>query len=259
MKTNNYSSVELTFGLVILSAIILGCVSGGAQKPPSALDQYIFNIKTNQAQQIDIQTHVVTVTNYVQVPELIEQIKITTFTNIQNEVVTHTNQVVLTNFFTQVSLEQKTNYTSVTNLVNEYTYTPKPVATDTASTVGTIINTFVPGIGGLVSTALVGALGIWARLRSRKANEALLQSVQTTREMILQITNDPAVDQRLKDWLIAHQKEEGVFNLIAGLVEKYRDKPKAKEDAIKILTPLTPPAQYVPQFVQARGPSGPRP
>lgn len=241
---------------IFCSIVLVGCSAfrsgtGGPPMPPSptALDRFLFQIKTQQISQVVTQHHIdyITITNNL--PVYLERPVYVTQTVDVGTVLITTNIQVITNYQTFVETAHYTNYIVLTNQLERYEYEPKESIKEGAGTIGTIVNTFTPGVGGLISTALVGALGIWARLRSRKANIALVQSVETARQIIDQIKSDPNLPQRFKDFLIDHQREEGVFELISGLVKKYNDKPAAKEDAAEILQfplPPTPPLQYRP-------------
>lgn len=242
------TKTKILIGLAVLvAAILAGVLLSGCAGGPTKTEQFLFDIRTNYIPHVVVQTNTVYSTNFVPVP--VDRPVVTTITR-DGITQVQTNWIATTDY---EAIFKVTHYvTTVTNMEERHEYALKERTTEGAQTIGTAINAFFPGVGGLVSTALVGALGIWARLRSRKANVALLQSVETGREIINQIKNDPNLDQKFKDWLIKHQKEEGVFNLVAGLVDKFKDKPAAKEDAKAIMaeanvagpTPPVPPRPW---------------
>lgn len=245
MTPKNFLSRSIllaAFGLFVL----IGCSttpnqSGYPPAPPapSALDRFLFQIKTQQLAQVTQVTNYVFTTNMV--PVYNERVVHQWHTNDVGSVNLYTNIFITTNILFQTSFS--TNVDLVTNLVAAYDYTPKQSVKEGVGVGGGILNTFFPGVGGLISTAVVGALGLWGRYRSRKAGAALVQGVETAREIIKRISTDPTIDTRIKEFLIDHQKELGAFELVSDYVEKFRDKPAAKEDAQEILDERT---QQVP-------------
>jgi hypothetical protein len=60
----------------------------------------------------------------------------------------------------------------------------------TIQATGSIINTFLPGIGSIISLALGGLYHGYRQVRNRKVNEALIQGVETARA-VLETTPQP--------------------------------------------------------------------
>src|SRR5213075_1414835 len=109
----------------------------------------------------------------------------------------------------------------VTNLV------ARPGAVAAIDATGTIINTFMPGIGSIVALALGGLYHGYRQLRNRKVNEALVQGVETARAVLATTPQGQTVDAQFVKWLMEHQKEAGVFATVSSLVDQVSDNPAA--------------------------------
>ncbi|HEY5914529.1 MAG TPA: hypothetical protein VJA21_28395 [Verrucomicrobiae bacterium] len=116
----------------------------------------------------------------------------------------------------------------VTNLV------AKPEALATIEATGSLINTFMPGIGSIVALALGGLYHGYRQVRNRKVNEALVQGVETARAILTTTPQGQAADAQFVKWLMEHQKEAGVFTTVSGLVEQLSDNPAARLTAQEI-------------------------
>jgi hypothetical protein len=127
----------------------------------------------------------------------------------------------------------------VTNLV------AKPEAEAAISAVGSVVNTFAPGIGSIVALALGGLYHGYRQVRNRKVNEALVQGVETARAVLTTTPQGKAADAQLVRWLMEHQREAGVFTTVSDLVENLSDNPAARMTAQEI-------AQRVQQAQQQR-------
>jgi hypothetical protein len=127
----------------------------------------------------------------------------------------------------------------VTNLV------ARPEALATIEAVGSVTNTFLPGIGSILALALGGLYHGYRQVRNRKVNEALVQGVETARAVLTTTPQGQAADAQFVKWLMDHQKEAGVFTAVSGLVEQLSDNPAARLTAQEI-------AQRVQQAQQQR-------
>jgi hypothetical protein len=127
----------------------------------------------------------------------------------------------------------------VTNLV------AKPEALAAINATGSVINTFMPGIGSILALALGGLYHGYRQVRNRKVNEALIQGVETARAVLTTTPQGQAADAQFVKWLMDHQKEAGVFTTVSGLVEQLTDNPAAQMTAQEI-------AQRVQQAQQQR-------
>jgi hypothetical protein len=116
----------------------------------------------------------------------------------------------------------------VTNLV------AKPEALATIEAVGTVTNTFLPGIGSILALALGGLYHGYRQVRNRKVNEALVQGVETARAILTTTPQGQVADAQFVKWLMEHQKEAGVFTTVSSLVEQLSDSPAARMTAQEI-------------------------
>jgi len=116
----------------------------------------------------------------------------------------------------------------VTNLVAR----PEMLATIEAT--GSIVNTFLPGIGSMVALLLGGLYHGYRQVRNRRVNEALVQGVETARAVLTTTPQGQAADAAFVKWLMEHQKEAGVFTTVSGLVDQLTDSPAATAAAREI-------------------------
>jgi hypothetical protein len=117
----------------------------------------------------------------------------------------------------------------VTNLVT------KPEAEATIQAAGSVVNTFLPGIGSILALVLGGAYHGYRQVRNRKVNEALIQGVETARAVLETTPQGQSTDAQFVRWLMEHQKEAGVFTIVSTLVDCLSDNPAAKLTAQEIL------------------------
>ena len=104
----------------------------------------------------------------------------------------------------------------------------------TIEATGSVVNTFLPGIGSIVALLLGGVYHGYRQVRNRKVNEALVQGVETARAILETTPQGQAADAQFVKWLMAHQKEAGVFTTVASLVDTLSDNPAAKLTAQEI-------------------------
>ena len=130
----------------------------------------------------------------------------------------------------------------VTNLV------AKPEAVAVIDGTGSIINTFLPGIGSIVALALGGLYHGYRQVRNRKVNEALIQGVETARAVLTTTPQGQVADAQLVKWLMEHQREAGVFTTVSDLVQQLSDNPAARMTAQEI-------AERVERAQQQRSPA----
>ena len=116
----------------------------------------------------------------------------------------------------------------MTNLV------AKPEMLATIEATGSIVNTFLPGIGSMVALLLGGLYHGYRQVRNRRVNEALVQGVETARAVLTTTPQGQAADAAFVKWLMEHQKEAGVFTIVSGLVDQFTDNPAAKMTAQEI-------------------------
>ncbi|HEX5222018.1 MAG TPA: hypothetical protein VFZ59_20815 [Verrucomicrobiae bacterium] len=116
----------------------------------------------------------------------------------------------------------------MTNLVS------KSGALATIEATGSVVNTFLPGIGSIVALALGGLYHGYRQVRNRKVNEALVQGVETARAILETTPQGQAADAQFVKWLMEHQKGAGVFTTVTSLVDALTDNQAAKLTAQKI-------------------------
>jgi hypothetical protein len=214
---------------VILVAALLAV--GGC----STLDRaYKQEVTWSDVPVVHMFTNTVVVTNVV--PVVTERTNIVYVTNTvsgavagyatREPVVTNMVAAVVTNFVPVFM----TNVVQVpvTNLV------AKPEAEAAISATGSVINTFMPGVGSIVALALGGLYHGYRQVRNRKVNEALVQGVETARAVLTTTPQGQAVDAQFVRWLIEHQREAGVLATVSQLVDQFSDNPAARLTAQEI-------------------------
>src|SRR5262249_23523375 len=116
----------------------------------------------------------------------------------------------------------------VTNLV------ARQEALATISAAGSIVNTFLPGVGSIVALALGGVYHTYRQMRNRRGSEALIQGVETARAVLTTTPQGQAADAAFVKWLMEHQKAAGVFGTVSDLVDQVSDNPAARLAAEEI-------------------------
>lgn len=215
-------------GLVIVA--VVGLISGCATLDRS----YDTEVTWTNAPVVKVVTNIVVVTKTV--PQVVEHEWIVMVTNqatgkvsgyVEREPVA-TNLVTLRVTNTIPVFETNTVAVPVTNLV------ARPEALAAIGATGTIVNTFLPGIGSIVALLLGGVYHGYRQVRNRKVNEALVQGVETARAILERTPQGQATDAQFVKWLMEHQKEAGVFTTVATLVDTLIDNPAAKLTAQEI-------------------------
>jgi len=223
-------------------ALLVVCAGGCASLDRAAYRQ---EVTWTNAPVVHVFTNTVVVTNTV--PVVTERTNVVYVTNATTGAVAGylACEPVATNMVTAVV----TNFVPVfyTNLVQVpvTNLVAKPEALATIEAVGTVTNTFLPGIGSILALALGGLYHGYRQVRNRKVNEALVQGVETARAILTTTPQGQAADAQFVRWLMEHQKEAGVFATVSGLVDQLSDNPAAKLTAQEI-------AQRVQQAQQQR-------
>jgi hypothetical protein len=206
---------------------------------------------------VQVVTNTIVATNVV--PQVIERTNVVLVTNSATGAVSGyaTREPVATNFVTVVL----TNLVPVffTNLVQVpvTNLVAKPEAEATIQAAGSVVNTFLPGIGSMIALALGGLYHGYRQVRNRKVNEALIQGVETARAVLETTPQGQAADAQFVKWLMEHQKEAGVFTTVSTLVDQLCDNPAAKLTAQEIVERLRRAEQARP--VTTTAPSPPTP
>src|SRR6516162_1518808 len=204
------------WGVLIAAALALlvACASGC-----STLDRaYKQEVTWTNEPVVHVFTNTVVVTNTV--PVVTERTNIVYVTDAATGTVSGyaTREPVATNMVAA----------AVTNLV------AKPGVVATIDATGSVINTFMPGVGSIVALALGGLYHGYRQVRNRKVNEALVQGVETARAVLATTPQGQVVDEQFVRWLMDHQQEAGVFSTVSELVDQYSDNPAAKLTAEEI-------------------------
>ena len=210
---------KLAMGLMgimgLMALLVAGCA---ATKPPTALEQRLFNIQTNSTPQVVLVTNVVPVCQ----------------TNLVVQTVTVTNQVgvpvmvPVTNYVTYGTYV--TNGVTATNFVLGYTMTPNSTTQATASVAGTLSDLGLPGTGSLVTMGLLGLAAAWAGIRNRQyagqnsvlqqVSGTLAQNIATFMAVLQQTPQGQQLAPLLQNYLNSHQAEAGVIQQVAGLASQ---------------------------------------
>ncbi|HWQ91882.1 MAG TPA: hypothetical protein VN673_09440 [Clostridia bacterium] len=211
-------------------ALLLACASGCA-----TLDRaYKREVTWTNAPVVHVFTNTVVVTNTV--PVVTERTNVVFVTNALSGAVSGYEE--RTPIATNLVLMTITNVVPVftTNLVQVplMNLVAKPEAVAVIDATGSIIDTFLPGIGSILALGLGGLYHGYRQLRNRKVNEALIQGVETARALLTTTPQGKAADAQLVKWLMEHQKEAGVFVTVARLVEELTDNPAARMTAQEI-------------------------
>ncbi len=196
---------------------------------------YRQEVTWTNAPMVHVFTNAMVVTNVV--PQIVERTNIVFVTNNTSGAVSGyvARETVATNLITLLVTNFvpvfETNLVSVpvTNLV------AKPEVEATIEAAGSIMNTFLPGIGSILALALGGLYHGYRQVRNRKVNEALIQGVETARAVLETTPQGQAADAQFVNWLMGHQKEAGVFTTVSTLVDSLSDNPAAKVTAQEIM------------------------
>lgn len=136
-----------------------------------------------------------------------------------------------TNYVAQIVVS---NGVATTNwLPTGVTLTPKPEVEGAIKEVGGAVGGFW-GLGGIVSTVLVGLYHLYASVRNKKVRGALVQGIEVARELIKTTPLGHTVDASYKEWLIKSQQKENVLPAVTKAVEESVDTGEAKDTASAI-------------------------
>lgn len=185
-------------------------VLSGCAGTPNMINRTLYNVQTNYT-------------------EVVKQMT-------QTNVVFQTNLVSLdkTNFVEHVT--ESTNYTTIsqTNEVPVYTYTDKPTALAAIQTGGGLAG--APwGIGGLLTTLLIGGYHIYQRTQNKQVAGALIQGIETAKEVLRTTPQGAQLAASFQAWLVNHQAAAGVITPISGLVDDLVNTSQAQGDAKNII------------------------
>ena len=184
---------------------------------------------------VRVVTNAIVATNLV--AEVVERTNLVLVTNTATGAVSGyaTREPVATNLVTLVQTNLVPIFQTNVVLVPVTNLVAKPGAEAAIGAAGSVVNTFLPGIGSIFALALGGLYHGYRQVRNRKVNEALIQGVETARAVLETTPQGQAADAAFVRWLMEHQKEAGVFTTVSSLVDALADNPAAKLTAQEIL------------------------
>lgn len=199
-----------------------GLFNASNPTPPTSLERQLFDVVTNYAPRVVVQTNIIQTTNYATV----------VVTNVIDQV---TQRPVWVTNFAQVT-EYATNVVTSTNQVPIYQLAPGKGSEAATAIGGTVAAPF--GWCGVVSLVL-GALGTTYLSWRNKAlagsvatanavSETLAQNIQTLRRVIETTPQGAQLGALVKQYLMQHQTENGVIQQVAEIVADVVDEPSAK-------------------------------
>ena len=216
--------------------LLIAVLAAAALTACGTLDRaYKKQVGWTNAPVVETLTNTIVATNTV--AQVTEQTNLVFVTNETTGAVSGyaTREPIATNFVTKLV----TNFVPVfhTNLVQVpvTNLVAKPEVEATLQAAGSVVNTFLPGLGSIVALALGGLYHGYRQIRNRKVNEALVQGVETARAVLETTPQGQAADAQFVKWLMEHQKEAGVFTTVSTLVDTLTDTPAAKMTAQEIL------------------------
>lgn len=235
----NHPSITIGVCALLLCVGVLGCKMFGTNpSPPTAVERALFDVITNH----------VTVTNVVQLTTPVWQTNQYVVTNVV-QVPGQPPTIVFSNYSERVVDHFITNTVQVPATNETYTLSTKESTKAEAQTVGSLVSTFVPGAGGLVSMGLLAILGAWGHLRGNKNGNtavAIAQEVQTIRNFIQLLPNGDQYDSALTRFMQTHQLEAGVVQNVLSILKSKIDNDDARTAAQEVadtLGALMPQAQ----------------
>ncbi|HEX6827216.1 MAG TPA: hypothetical protein VF077_12935 [Nitrospiraceae bacterium] len=223
--------VLILIGLFIAAILFSGCTMFSKSPVPTDTEKKFFDITTNYVPHLVVSNFVVMVTNTLAVTQF------------------DTNHVAVTNFFPVTTLQTNTVQVTLTNTT--YTLAPNAASKAIGDTAGLLTNLGLPGAGGLTAGIIGGIYAAWARRRNAvmagdlstqtAVAGSLVQAVETARELMATTPQGQKAKDAYTKWLMAHQKEAGLFTAVTGLVDTFSDNDAAKEAAHKLQGLITQP------------------
>ena len=132
-------------------------------------------------------------------------------------------------------------YNTRTNEVGVVELVPRDKITESLNSAATVVSA-VPGWGTLAGSAL-GILATvyhgWTRVRNQKMKKALVQGIETAREIIWKLPEGEKIDAKYVEWLEKHQAELGVAKELTKVVANAD--PAAAMSVANIITAATQP------------------
>jgi hypothetical protein len=110
----------------------------------------------------------------------------------------------------------------------------KPAVKDTVTTGGAIAGLYTPW-AGFGTAGLLGLLAIYREARNRNTSAALVQGLETARQLLSTTDQGKELLAKYNAWAVDHQRELGVIMQVGSLVDKYAD-PDAARGVVQTLT-----------------------
>ncbi len=216
--------------------LLVGCsLFGNGASAPNAVESKFFDINTNLVPRVSQVTNIV--------PVYQTNIVVLTY-GVTNTTTKEVTPVQVTNLVTQTTYA--TNIQTVTNVVPMYQMTPGSTA-KAAETIGGMVGAPF-GVGGLITTGLAGAFGLYSSLRNKalagtatlanQASGALAQNIETLMEVLKTTPQGQALQPLIQNYLVKHQTEAGVIQTVATIVDNTVDNAAAKQSADAILAAM---------------------
>jgi hypothetical protein len=216
--------------LAIAMFLIVICLTA-CGSVPNAFDSRFYQIMTNQVPHVIVRTNTVVVTNLVPVVEA----RVIQLTNEVGTITLQTNVFNVTN----ATVTFQTNVFSVTNLIDKAELQPKAevdsILRETGQTIGGLF-----GAGGIGAALLSLLYQGYASMRNRRINAALLQSVETAREIKKDTPQGQEIEARYLAWLKDNQRGAQIITTVGKLVDTFVDNEAAREAAKLIAGPQQP-------------------
>ena len=202
MKIKLKSVIASCMTLALVALCFTGCATQ-PQAAPNNVESFIYSTQTN----VVFVTNSITVTNTV--------VSTLTVTNSQNQIIPV--------FQTNTVLQTIPQIVTQTN----YVFSSSPATTASIQSVGAVVNTFAPGIGSVISAALIGLIGLWGGIRNNQAKTSgaiaanTVQGLEVARQIIASLPNGATYLQQFDNWLMIHQQDANVANEIASIVDSF--------------------------------------
>lgn len=147
--------------------------------------------------------------------------------------------VITTDHYTNTDGSITSNTTTNLEAVIGSKLTPSVATKESVGTIRALVDAWAPGVGTLVGSALMGALGVWARMRSQKnAAPVLAQNIETILEFLSTLPDGAKYRALLTTYMEKYQLEAGSASTVLSLIQKYVSNPEAKGAAAELQAAL---------------------
>ena len=221
--------IGLTWVALVTGAILGLSLLSGCKTAPTAVENAIFDIRTN------LVPVVITRTNYVPITNIV-----TTFV---------TNEFQQTVEVPVVHVVTETNVTTLTNTFESTSWVTRTNVADTIQKAGRIADVFAPGLGSLASAIALGLLGIWGTARQKNKQisslgataEVLTQTIEVGRQLFAKTPQGAQVAEAWTAWMIKNQTKQEVLEQVIDLLKTGVNKPEASmvaDDLLRLMNEI---------------------